>query len=66
MRLPRAAPTAEHSWSSVPTRVRCCATIQLWPIRAGTFAGQRVEARIGSGILNRTARLGMPHSFRAA
>ena len=35
-------------------------------MKARTLAGQRVEARIGCGILNRMANLGMPQSFRAA
>ena len=35
-------------------------------MKARTLAGQRVEARIGCGILNRMARLGMPESARAA
>ena len=35
-------------------------------MKARTLAGQRVEARIGCGILNRMAKLGMPDSFRAA
>jgi hypothetical protein len=35
-------------------------------MKARTLAGQRVEARIGCGILNRMGGLGMPDSYRAA
>jgi hypothetical protein len=35
-------------------------------MKARTLAGQRVEARIGCRILNRTAALGMPESYRVS
>ncbi len=41
-------------------------SVEIYKLHAREFSRQKVEAMIGSGILNKMTSLGMPQSYRCA